>query len=287
MTMLRQCCATGSLHTGTPTGRIAKLHGLDTYIASPPAGSDAKGIIVIIPDAFGTSLPNNRILADDYAKNGFLVYLPEFMDGFVMPADMMISFKALSATGWAAQLYKFGHALYLLRYFVPFLIYCRPAVAGPRIYDFLRAVKANEGRDLPIGTAGFCWGGQFVTALCRDAERASDGSRLTVAGFVAHPSGLTFPKDIEGIVLPYSCAAAERDFMMPPAAATQTKEILAKKSARAVETGVEHEFVMYKNVDHGFAVRADEDEKVSAKAGKDAELQAVRWFERWFAKPSP
>jgi dienelactone hydrolase len=77
---LKSCCATGSLHTGTPKGRIEKLHGLDCYIADAPNGS-AKGVIVIIPDAFGWEFPNNRILADDYAKNGFQVLLPEFMDG--------------------------------------------------------------------------------------------------------------------------------------------------------------------------------------------------------------
>lgn len=60
---LKQCCATGSLHTGTPTGRIDKVHGLDCYIADAPSGSP-KGIVVIIPDAFGWTLPNNRILAD-------------------------------------------------------------------------------------------------------------------------------------------------------------------------------------------------------------------------------
>ena len=78
---LRQCCAAGSLHTGIPTGRIGKVHGLDCYIAEAPNGSP-KGVVVIIPDAFGWTLPNNRILADDYAKNGnFTVYLPEFMNG--------------------------------------------------------------------------------------------------------------------------------------------------------------------------------------------------------------
>lgn len=78
---LKQCCATGSLHTGTPTGRLDRLHGLDCYVADAPNNARPKGIIIIIPDAFGWTLPNNRILADDYAKHGFQVYLPEFMQG--------------------------------------------------------------------------------------------------------------------------------------------------------------------------------------------------------------
>ena len=37
----------------------------------------------------------------------------------------------------------------------------------------------------------------------------------------------------------------------------------------------------------GFAVRADENEKEEAERGKKAEVQAVAWFARWFAKPPP
>lgn len=83
MNGIKPCCASGSLHTGTPTGRVTKLHGLDTYVAEPEGGaSAAKGIVVIIPDIFGWEFPNNRVLADDYAKKGnFLVLLPDFMKG--------------------------------------------------------------------------------------------------------------------------------------------------------------------------------------------------------------
>jgi len=81
---LGQCCATGSLHTGTPTGKIKKIHGLETYVAEPP-NALPKGIIVIVPDAFGIALPNNQILADEYAKRtSALVYLPDFMDGKIL-----------------------------------------------------------------------------------------------------------------------------------------------------------------------------------------------------------
>ncbi len=74
-------CISGTLHAGTPTGRVTTLHGLPTYVADPPSGSP-KGIIVIIPDAFGWEFTNNRVLADSYAKKGsFRVYIPDFMNG--------------------------------------------------------------------------------------------------------------------------------------------------------------------------------------------------------------
>lgn len=79
--MSGQCCASGSLHTGTPTGTIKKVHGLDCYVAEAPNGSP-NGVVVIIPDAFGWALPNNRILADEYAKKASsLVLLPDLMNG--------------------------------------------------------------------------------------------------------------------------------------------------------------------------------------------------------------
>ena len=65
---------------GTPTGTISKLHGLNTYIARPEG--TPKGLVVIIPDIFGWEMSNSRLLADSYAKaGGFLVYLPDFMEG--------------------------------------------------------------------------------------------------------------------------------------------------------------------------------------------------------------
>ena len=75
-------CFSGHIHAGTPTGRVTKLHGLDVYVAEPPASAPAKGIVIIIPDAFGWEFVNNRILADHYAeRGGYMVYLPEFMNG--------------------------------------------------------------------------------------------------------------------------------------------------------------------------------------------------------------
>ena len=75
-------CFSGHVNSGTPTGRIEIVHGRQTYIADPLAGEPAKGIVVIIADAFGLPSVNNQILADHYAAAGkFRVYLPDFTDG--------------------------------------------------------------------------------------------------------------------------------------------------------------------------------------------------------------
>lgn len=241
----------------------------------------------------------------EYAKQtGCTVYLPDFMNGMhlvwkailircslytgvVIPADLMISFKAMSATGFMNQLYKIGHLMYIMRWLIPMRFSLSEANCRPRIFDFFKNLGENEAKDLPVGTAGFCWGAKYVTELCWDQTKTKDGKRLVDCGFVAHPSNINYPGDIEMIVLPYSCAAAEHDMMMSADQAKQTKQILEKKTAETKAFGVEHEFVMYDGAHHGFAVRADENEKEEAEKGKKAEKQAVDWFTRWFSKPPP
>ena len=75
-------CCTGTLHDGTPVGRVETLHNFPCYITDPPLNAAPKAIIILIPDAFGWELPNSRVLADNYAKRlQCQVLLPELMDG--------------------------------------------------------------------------------------------------------------------------------------------------------------------------------------------------------------
>lgn len=77
-------CLTGFMKTEKPTGTVSTIHGLNTYVATPP--NAPKAIIVIIPDIFGWETNNSRLLADSLAQDGdYLVYLPDFMDGFSSP----------------------------------------------------------------------------------------------------------------------------------------------------------------------------------------------------------
>lgn len=75
-------CFKGSVHEGTPSGRVTEICGLPTYVSKPQGDRSVKGIIVMIPDAFGMDAVNNKLLADRYANKGdYLVYLPDFMKG--------------------------------------------------------------------------------------------------------------------------------------------------------------------------------------------------------------
>lgn len=161
--------------------------------------------------------------------------------------------------------------------FLPFMFNNRLSVARPRVYAFFHALRTAQGATLPIGAAGFCWGGKYVFELCSDAEKASNGKSLIDCGFTAHPSNLSIPQDADAVTKPLSIAVGDADFVMPLAQVETTREILRKK-------GDVHEVVVFPGAKHGFAVRGPPDDEKAVEQGKQAEDQAVKWFEKWFGE---
>lgn len=75
-------CFTGTLRGDvTPAGTEEVVHGVQTYVARPAAGTSI-GTVVVLTDAFGWTLRNTRALADAYASRvPCTVYVPDFMNG--------------------------------------------------------------------------------------------------------------------------------------------------------------------------------------------------------------
>jgi hypothetical protein len=67
---------------------------------------------------------------------------------------------------WVHPLVKLGHLYCILRRMLPFVYYRRPSVITPRVSRFLKALKQDEARALPVGAAGIAWGGYFVIRAC-------------------------------------------------------------------------------------------------------------------------
>ncbi len=82
-----QDCVTGTLRGDlTPAGVEEVVHNVPTYVTHPDPGIKPLGTVVILPDAFGWTLRNTRVLADAYAKRvPCTVYVPEFMNGTDTP----------------------------------------------------------------------------------------------------------------------------------------------------------------------------------------------------------
>ncbi|KAL4996925.1 dienelactone hydrolase [Aspergillus recurvatus] len=284
-------CFTGTVHAGTPKGRITTLHGLRTYVSEPGGVPDdeIKGIVVIVPDAFGWEFVNNRLLADKYAHGGkFRVYLPDFMKGTAVPAWGLDTIRAVMKTGslwgWISKPYHIATALYT---FLPFLIANRPAKSYPIVESFFASVRQSpEGQKHPIGAAGFCWGGKHTVLLAHGASTtviANDNSgkvkrTLIDAGFTGHPSMLSLPGDIEKITIPVSFALGDLDSYLKEEQIGFIKKIVEEKEEVGGEVRV------YVGAGHGFCVRADTAVEKSDRQAGEAEEQAVEFFRKRFAK---
>jgi len=172
-------------------------------------------------------------------------------------------------------------------------------VAGPRIYAFVRAVRAAAPPPLPLFAAGFCWGGKWTALLCAPtlpaflpprpsassaapapAPAAARGEQpLLTAGFTAHPSGLSLPDDVARVTRPLSVANGTRDLQLTPAKMEQVRRILEDGGGGGGRReGCE--LRVYEGMKHGFAVRGDPRDGAVKRAGEEAEDQAVAFFKR-------
>ncbi|KZT52816.1 hypothetical protein CALCODRAFT_511811 [Calocera cornea HHB12733] len=126
---LSSCCISGHIHDGIPTGVVEKIGGLDVYVAKPEDGSQSKTIL-FITDVFGFAVPNARLLADDYARAGFYVYVPDFHQGDSFPSSLLQNVAPLEPekrTGLQAA----SDTEYTLLYTIPWLGQHSDAVVRP------------------------------------------------------------------------------------------------------------------------------------------------------------
>ncbi|KAF2084629.1 alpha/beta-hydrolase [Saccharata proteae CBS 121410] len=277
--MVSQCCATGEIHTGTPTGRVENVHGLDCYIASPDEGIRPIGVVSILPDIFGWESVNTRILADSYAARGpFLVYLPELQSGMAFPQDMVMTMHVYHTTGLVAMAKKLYHFAKVASLWFPFAKVNTNEVVQEKLFSFIEKLRENEAKELPVGVAGFCWGGYWSFQLAHHREK-----KLIDAAFAAHPSNMKVPEDIEAIEIPTSIATGSLDTAFPQDQVAVARKILEKKT-KDDKDGVAHELVFYDGCHHGWALRGSQKDPAESQKGLEAEQQAVKWFQRWFGK---
>ena len=134
----------------------------------------------------------------------------------------------------------------------------------------------EDGMNLPVAAAGFCWGGKHVVNLAHGRE---DGKNLIDVGFTGHPSLLEIPAEIEKIKIPVSFAVGERDTLLRMSQVRQIQDILETKPEE--QKGV---VKVYHGASHGFCVRADHFLKDTEQLASEAEDQAIDWFNRHFQK---
>jgi dienelactone hydrolase len=181
------------------------------------------------------------------------------------------------------------HGLRAAYAFLPFLYTNRFSIAWPKITAFFTALRTAAGPSIPIGAAGYCWGGKHAINLAHGLTlplhlaKYTDGTRTLIdCAFAAHPAGLDGDgiAEIEKIVMPLSIAIGDKDMVMGMKMVEGIRKCLDKKR-ESKEGKVESEVVVYPGAKHGFAVRGDPGNEREMEQGVQAEEQAVRWFAKW------
>jgi len=187
---------------------------------------------------------------------------------------MLGTIRVMEGPGnYLSKLYNFPRMIYTL---LPWYFVNHIGVSYPRVKGFFEALR-QANLEMPIGAAGFCWGGKHVVLLAGDKDRV-DGKPLFDAGFTEHPSMLSMPEDIEKMELPVAFAIDDEDAHIPMDQIRAIKEIVESKP-----DGEKVEVRVYPNCGHGFCVRADMgflDIMTQAAAAED---HCIEWFGKKFA----
>jgi len=261
------CCLSGSVHEGTPTGKIETIDNLQTYVAAPKDGSKAKTIVFLV-DIFGWEFKNVRLLADNYAKAGFYVYVPDFHQGDSIPIEFLQSVEPpLKTREQLTVIDKTKATATVGTTLPPWLVKHREAVTKPLIDSFISAVRKVPGTG-KVGAIGFCWGGRY-------AILAAHGE--VDAAYACHPSLVAVPADFDPIAKPISLAVGDSDSLLDNKTVGQIQDILAKK------TNLPHELRIYEDQVHGFALRSDWSSDKDKKAMDESEKQGIEWFQKYLA----
>lgn len=172
------------------------------------------------------------------------------------------------------------HVFWGICAFVPWLYYNRPSRSFPTVKAFFTALRAST--TLPVGAAGFCWGGKHTLLLSHKTNFTEQGRPLIDAGFTGHPSMVDFPSDIDKIAVPMSFALPEKDHQIK---VPEQSNVLSEIVVNGKPEGLEGEVKVYARCGHGFCVRADVMTKDSddAEQSLEAQDQAIGWFDKKLA----
>ncbi|KAK4548961.1 hypothetical protein LTR36_008734 [Oleoguttula mirabilis] len=254
----------------TPTGEITKFNDIEVYITKPAdyPHSPSK-LLLLLTGGTGVHSTNNQLQADKYAGEGFLVVMPDQFAGdpapttttSTGPAEQHPSIIEQVKLGVANVAKSFTIDMWLARH--------TPEKVLPILHRVITSVKeefadavANGGG---IYAVGYCFGAKYVLLLGADlhadvahGQRApeSDAEEGTLrqgpqikCGAIAHGTQI-MQQDMADVTVPMCVVAVEDDPLFPDRVRNEGLEAMKAKK-------LEHEFRVYPDVPHGFAVLGD------------------------------
>ncbi|ODM22912.1 hypothetical protein SI65_00501 [Aspergillus cristatus] len=236
------CCATGFKHEGTPVGEVKNIAGVDTYITYPKDNKNPDKAVIILSDIFGLFV-NSKLLADEFANNGYLTIIPDLFHGDPIQIGDMEAGK-VNLPEWIPN-----H---------------QPGRVDPVVESSIKYLREELGVKRVAGV-GYCFGGKYVCRFLKNGK-------LDV-GYTAHPSFVTH-EELGGITGPLSIAASEIDQIF-------TTQLRHESEDTLIKAGQPWQINLYSGVTHGFAVRADLSNPHFKFAKEQAFCQAVVWFNQY------
>jgi dienelactone hydrolase len=257
------------------------IHGLNTYVIGNT--TNPKAIIVVYSDIFGLKLPNNKLIADQYAKSGeYLVYLPDFFKGDPVTlkfADVAIPVDATKQSAFS----KYTGLLASAPSFVMWRTRHKDAATNKICMDFLESLRKATPTETKIGMVGFCWGGRYaIRAASEKSMIQVNGQKVPIVDAVValHPSNLSLPEDIEKPVVPLTIGWGKEDFAVDIALKGKVESLHATE-AKTGRTLPEIVHKVYTPGRHGFAVRGNPDDPQERACLEDGVKQVLEWFGRF------
>ncbi|WZH48794.1 Alpha/Beta hydrolase protein [Fusarium acuminatum] len=228
-------------------GTEIKYQGLTLYVSKPhpSLGYKKPGTrtgVLLLTDVYGLKLRENRELADNFAKQGFITVAPDLFNGNPAPSEDTPGFNITE-----------------------FLAKYPPKVTDPVVAKAIKYLR-KELKVQKVAASGYCYGGRYVF-------RSLDKNGGVDVGFTAHPS-LLATDEIKAVTKPVSIAGAAQDEIFPQPRQAETDAILTK-------IGKPFTSVLYSGTNHGFAVRANTSNPQQVFAKEEAFYQAVRFFTAW------
>ena len=147
---------------------------METYIARPKDPHPSVAIL-LITDVIGHRFNNAQLIADQFAANGYLTYMPDAFFGDPIPLNRPPGFEMQE---------------WLKRHTVE--------RTEPVVQKFVKHLREKEGAK-KLGAVGYCFGAKYVIRGLATGE--------VDVGFVAHPSFVE-AEELKKIRGPLSIAAA-------------------------------------------------------------------------------
>ncbi|KAK5168847.1 uncharacterized protein LTR77_006156 [Saxophila tyrrhenica] len=269
---------------------VTKYGDIDVYITKPADyPHQPSKLLLLLTGGTGIQSTNNKLQADKFASEGFLVVMPDQFAGDPAPTTTTTA-QAEQSAGILEQV-KLGVASVAKSFTIDmWLARHTPEKVLPILQKVITSVKeefadavANGGG---IYAVGYCFGARYVLLLGSELDKeAASGLRSPdaaaeegmvrqgaqiKAGAIAHGTQIG-KEDLEGVSVPLCIVAVKDDSLFPDHIRDEGKKALEAKK-------LEHEMKVYPGVPHGFAVYGDYDDEKIKQSQEEAFKQMLDWL---------